>query len=309
MITLTKIRELDLTAAASIERPQHLSAASGLVCLNSFIYVVADDELHLGVFRSTDNNPGFLFRLFPGELPDSKADRKKQKPDLEALTMLPSFGHYIHGALFAIGSGSKRQRRRGALAELDAQGAVSGTPQTIDLSDLLSPLDEHFSALNIEGAIVSGDELRLLQRGNKRQTQNAVIRFPLSTILETLSVNARIGSIAPSGINTFDLGSIDGVPFCFTDGAALPDGNMVFTAIAEDTEDSYNDGPCAGAALGIADNDGKLLCLHQLEQPHKIEGVDAKVEGDDIKLLVVTDADDASVPACLFSTSIRPNDV
>ena len=43
MITLTKIRELDLSAATSAGRPLHLSAASGLVCLNSFIYVVADD--------------------------------------------------------------------------------------------------------------------------------------------------------------------------------------------------------------------------------------------------------------------------
>src|SRR5271169_2423622 len=34
--------------------------------------------------------------------------------------------------------------------------------------------------------------------------------------------------------------------------AALPDGTMVFTAVAEDTDDNYNDGACAGAAVGIA---------------------------------------------------------
>lgn len=304
MITLTKIRELNLSAAASAGRPLHLSAASGLVCLNSLIYVVADDELHLGVFPSTDNKPGQLVRLFAGELPDFKADRKKQKPDLEALTLLPAFGGYPHGALFALGSGSKRKRRRGAVAGLDAQGAISGTPRIIDLSDLFVPLDEHFAKLNIEGAIVSGDELRLLQRGNKRQTQNAVIRFPLSAVLDALGTDARIGPIAPSAIDSFDLGNIDGIPFCFTDGAALPNGDLVFTAIAEDTGDTYSDGACAGAAIGIADKDGNLLCLRQLDQPRKIEGVDARVEGDVIRLLVVTDADDASIPACLFSTFI-----
>jgi hypothetical protein len=308
VITLTKIRELNLSAAASAGRPLHLSAASGLVCLKSFIYVVADEELHLAVFRSTDNNPGQLVRLFAGEMPDSKADRKKQKPDLEALTLLPSFGSYLHGALFALGSGSKHKRRMGALAGLDAQGAISGTPQIIDLSDLFAPLDQHFAALNIEGAFVSGDELRLLQRGNKRHTQNAVIRFFLSAVLNALGSDARVGSIAPSAIDSFDLGSIDGIPFCFTDGAALPNGDMVFTAIAEDNGDTYNDGPCAGAAIGIADKDGNLLCLRQLDQPHKIEGVDARVEGDVIRLLVVTDADDASIPACLFSTSITITD-
>jgi hypothetical protein len=30
---------------------------------------------------------------------------------------------------------------------------------------------------------------------------------------------------------------------------------MVFTAVAEDTDDNYNDGACVGAAVGIVDND------------------------------------------------------
>ena len=89
MITLTKVRQLDLSATTS-GRPLHLSAASGLVCLNSFNYVVADDELHLGVFRANSSEPGHLIRLFEGELPACKADRKKQKADFEALTLLPT---------------------------------------------------------------------------------------------------------------------------------------------------------------------------------------------------------------------------
>src|SRR5437868_3033677 len=92
MIILTKIRELDLAAAPTAGRPQHLSAASGLVCIGSFMYVVADDELHLGVFQTEHTEPGRLIRLFDGALPDSKPDRKKQKPDLEALAVLPAYG-------------------------------------------------------------------------------------------------------------------------------------------------------------------------------------------------------------------------
>ena len=303
MITLTKIRELNLSAAATAGRPLHLSAASGLVCLNSFIYVVADDELHLGVFRTADSEPGHLIRLFDGALPDSKPDRKKQKPDLEALTLLPAFGDYPHGALLALGSGSRRNRRMGALLGLDAQGAVRGSPHVVDLSPILAPLDDEFPALNIEGAVVSGDELRLFQRGNKRHAENAIIRFQLSVLLDALS-SERADAIKPSAINLFDLGQIDGIPFCFTDAAALPDGDMVFTAIAEDTDDAYNDGPCAGAAIGIADNDGHLRCLRRLDRPYKVEGVDARVDGDVIRLLLVTDADDADIPAGLFSATI-----
>lgn len=303
MITFTKIRDLNLSEAATAGRPLHLSAASGLVCLHSFIYVVSDDELHLGVFGKADREPGHLIRLFDGALSDSKSARKKQKPDFEALTLLPAYGEYHHGALLALGSGSKRNRRMGALLGLDAQGAVHSPPRVVDLSPILAPLDDEFAALNIEGAVVSGDELRLFQRGNKRHTENAIIRFKLSALLAALS-SGRTGAIKPSAINPFDLGQIEGIPLCFTDAAALPDGDMVFTAIAEDTDNSYNDGPCMGAAIGIAGNDGTLRRLHWLDRPYKVEGVDARLDGDVVRLLLVTDADDADIPASLLSATI-----
>ena len=125
--------------------------------------------------------------------------------------------------------------------------------------------------------------------------------FNFRLLLDALS-SEQTGAIKPSAIRTFDLGQIDGIPFCFTDAAALPDGAMVFTAVAEDTDDAHNDGACAGAAIGIVDDE--LRCLHRLERPYKIEGVDARMEGDVVKLLLVTDADDPSTPAGLFSAAI-----
>ena len=85
-------------------------------------------------------------------MPDSKKDRKKQKPDLEALTLLPAYGDHPHGALLALGSGSRRNRFSGALLSLDADGAVRGSPQVVDLSPILAPLDGALPELNIEGA-------------------------------------------------------------------------------------------------------------------------------------------------------------
>jgi len=303
MITLKKIRELDLSASAAPERASYLSAASGLVRAGSFLYVVADDELHLGVFRTTDNGPGHLIRLFEGELSASKPERKKQKPDLETLTLLPPSEKFPNGAILALGSGSKRNRRMGALLRLDEHGAVRGSPEPVDLSPIFAPLDGAFPALNIEGAVVVNDEMRLFQRGNKRDSENAIIRFPLSPFLGTLNVG-RESAIEPLAINRIELGRIDGIPFCFTDAAALPNGDMVFTAVAEDTDDAYNDGPCAAAAIGIAGSDGHLRRLLRLDAPYKVEGVDARVEGDVIRLLLVTDADDPEIPAALFSATM-----
>jgi len=301
-LTLTKVRELDLSAPPDTGRLPHLSAASGLVRAGVCLYVVADDELHLGVFAATGMQAGHLVRLFAGELPASPVERKARKPDLEALARLPAFAGYPHGALFALGSGSTRERCRGALLALDEHGETSGDARICDLSHLFAALDERFTSPNIEGALVSGADLCLLQRGNRRVVQNAIVRFHLSTVLDALQSNAPVTLIS---VHAFDLGSVDGIPLCFTDGAALPDGDIVFAAVAEDTPDAYQDGPCAGAAIGVADRDGNLRCLHRLDPPHKVEGVDARVEGDVIRLLLVTDADDPAVPACLYSAVLE----
>src|SRR5262245_5072720 len=126
MIRLTKVRELRLSAPPSAGRPAHLSAASGLARVGSLLYVVADDELHLGIFGLGSTAPGRLMRIFSGELPAEKSERKAQKPDLEALTVLPPSAEHPRGALLAIASGSKARRRKGALLALDAQGNASG---------------------------------------------------------------------------------------------------------------------------------------------------------------------------------------
>jgi hypothetical protein len=304
LITLSKIRELDLAVATDAGRHLHVSAASGLVRADSYLYVIGDDELHLGVFGSTDTQPGHLIRLFPGVLPAAKAPRKARKPDLEALLRLPSFAGYPHGALFALGSGSRRNRRLGALLALDAQGAASDSARVVDLAPMYSVLDDRFPALNIEGALVSGDELCLLQRGNRNTGSNALIRYQLTPLLEALASPGGIGPALPLAVHEIGLDSIDGISLSFTDGASIPDGNIVFSAVAENTEDHYNDGPCAGAAIGLMDRAGNLHCLHWLDRPYKIEGVDASVEDGSLRMLLVTDADDAAIPAGLFSVRL-----
>lgn len=300
MIALTEIRTLTLSTETREAQASHISAASGLVCIGSTAYVVADDELHLGVFSTAAPEPGHLIRLFDGALPDAKDERKRQKPDLEALALVPAFRGFPHGALMAFGSGSRSNRYRGALLGLDAAGGIFGLPHELDLSPVLGPLQDVFAELNIEGAVVSGDELRLFQRGNKRHADNAIIRYPLSQFLAILT-GAQPGSIAPSAIERLDLGLIDGVPFCFTDAAALPNGDMVFCAVAEDTEDAYRDGTCLGAAIGIIDKEGHLLTLQRLDRPYKVEGISARADGDRLNLLLVTDADDPAIPAMLLS--------
>ena len=166
-------------------------------------------------------------------------------------------------------------------------------------------LELQVPALNIEGAVVVGERLRLLQRGGKRQGRNAWIDLSLPDVLHVVGSSAAVDNAMLVGTRFFDLGAIDGIPLGFTDGAALPDGALIFTAVAEDSESSYEDGPCVGAAVGIADNDGRVGFLQPLDANHKVEGIVAQVEDDVIRLLLVTDADEEHIPAYLLTAVIH----
>ena len=280
-----------------------MSAASGLVRSGRFLYVVADDELHLGVFPASGAGAGRLLRLFPGELAAQATERKRRKPDLEALLLLPRFAGYAHGALLALGSGSKANRRAGAVLALDVQGEAVGVPRPCDLSGLLAPLEGHFASPNIEGAVVVGEELCLLQRGNRKARQNALLRYRLQPLLDALGAGVPVPELEPFALHPVDLGAVGDVPLCFTDAAVVPTGDLVFSAVAEDTGDNYNDGPCAAAAIGITSRKGVVRRMHPIDGAPKIEGVHASLEGNAVRLLLVTDADDSAIAAGLYTTS------
>jgi hypothetical protein len=303
MIQLTDVRELTLSAPSSPGRHTYLSAASGLVKVGAFFYVVADDEYHLGVFPVVGDAPGHLIRLFAGTLPAETAARKKRKPDLEALAYLPAFAGFPAGALLCIPSGSRPNRHVGALLALDNDGMTVGAPLAIDLSRVYARLVRDIPALNIEGAAVVGDALLLMQRGNHRHSRNACIRFALQDVVRALGRTGAL-DMTPSAIIEVDLGDVDGVPLCFSDAAPLPGIGCVFTAIAEDTDDSYIDGPCCGAAVGIMDADCRVRYLEQLSGAPKVEGVHAEVAGQLVQLWLVTDADDVDTPAQLLTADI-----
>lgn len=303
MLLARKLRDLTLQAPSGPGRPPFLSAASGLVVVQSSFHVIADDELHLGVFPVRGNATGRLIRLLEGKLPEGPKKRKRKKPDFEALVLLPPFGTCSHGALLAIGSGSKGNRRTAVLLTLTAQGAVAGEPRVIDLSGLLSSLQDALDEVNIEGALVVGDRLLLIQRGNRGRAVNAVLSVELNVFLLALESGDSVGEL-PFDFRSVDLGSTRGIPWGFTDASALPDGRIVFTAVAEDTADSYVDGPCAGAAVGILTRDGQIVRFDELQPTIKVEGIHAEPTGSRIRLLLVTDADDAAVPAGLWEAEI-----
>ena len=305
MPRLVSVRRLTLLRASEPGRRRHLSAASGLVAAGRYLYVIADDELHLGVFLRSGRAPGALVRLRPGRLPAGKAHRKRSKPDFEAIVALPPFERFPGGALLVLGSGSRPSRRKGVLLALRSDGAIGGAARLVDLTPLYSALDSEFDELNVEAAFVDGMYLSLLHRGNKGDARNARIRVALPPLLEALSTDSSLPRSALLDLTAFDLGSIANVPLCFTDAAALPRGGFAFTAVAEDTSDSYADGACTGSAIGIVDDADKVSALWRLKPSLKVEGIDVRPARTGVEVIVVTDADDSTVAARLLRARLN----
>lgn len=271
------------------QRDLPISAASGLVIEGDALYVIADDGLHLHAYSLTDAHYEQRIRLREGQLPADKKARKKQKPDFESLLRLPAQAGLPHGALFAIGSGSKPNRQQGVLVPFGADGMPDEGVRELDLAALYATLP--FADTNIEGALLLGEQLVLLQRGNNRHESSALVILPVA------SVGARF--IAPEASTIpVTLPRIGDVPLGFTDGLCLPNGNILFSAVAEDTDDSYNDGACLAAAIGEITLHGELLRCEWLAEPHKIEGIALDASGT--RLYAVTDADDPTVSAALL---------
>jgi hypothetical protein len=296
MIDVQRLRELHM-APGTADRPAQLSAASGLVQHQGRLYVVADDELALGLFDLDGHAPGRWFPLLDGVLPEAPAARKAAKPDLESLLLWPDAGG--HGELLALGSGSAAPRHRALRVELDAAGEPLAAAPPLDLRPLHAALAAHFAQPNIEGAFIDGDDFCLLQRGHTGEPVNACVRYPWPAMQAWLRGAGRCPDIA--SLRHYVLGDLQGVPLGFTDGTPLPGGGWLFCAAAEANDDAVADGPCAGSALGWVAADGQLQGLWPLSVPVKAEGIALAGAGAAARVLLVTDADDRSAPAQLLA--------
>ncbi len=301
MAATRKVRDLTLRRGRAEGGRGWVGAASGLVRTGPHLCVVADDALELAVFPARGDEPGHLLPLMPGELPAGGAERKARKPDFEALTPVPRFPGAPPGALLALESGSKEGRHWAVFRPLGRDGRIEGDPEPVELASLYRDLASAVSGLNVEGAPVHGQRLLLLQRGNAPGAVTATIALSLPGVLERLAAGRPLDSGLVEEVRTHELGRVGDVPLCFSDAAPLPDGRLVFSAVAEDPD---RDGALVGAALGIIGADGEVRSLEPVEPAAKVEGVEAALTPDGIDLLLVADADDPSRPSPLLAARL-----
>jgi hypothetical protein len=271
-----------------------VTAASGIALADGIAYVIADDVAALGCYSLDARRAGSI-PLFAGDapLPADYAARKPLKRDLEALVALPE------GSLLALGSGSKSNRRRGALIHLGSQSVSE-----IDADGLYGALDHEFARLNIEGAVMWRDRLLLAQRGNGRD--DAVVSLDLDGAMRDLA-NGVLSRHSLRSIVRAELGTLDGVPLGLTDLAAHPSRGVFFVGAAEATDDPVADAECAGSVLGRFDQDFGVGSVARLRPDLKIEGLAywKFVDGQDC-WLAVADADAPERPSPLMSAYTAP---
>jgi hypothetical protein len=298
-LQLRKLRELDLEEPSAPGRPAHMSAASGVARRGDFVYVIGDDELHLGVFQLSSPRPGRLRRVLAGELPGDDGERAGAKPDLEALTLLPPFRGQPYGALLGLGSGSGPERDRGFVCRLGADGAIDGEPAELDLRPLYRLLREHQADLNIEGAATMGDQVWLLHRGTSEEGANLVAELSLEQLMRSLREDQCLDADELQNVRRYELGDIDGVELTFSDATPIADQVLVFTASAE-----ADDGHICGSVVGTLGRDGSVQRLRTIDRRWKVEGVHASIDAGVLDFTFVCDQDDPAAPAPLLSATM-----
>ena len=288
--------------------PSHVRAASSVRRHGSRLVILQDDVNALAVLDPASGKvQSLLLPSGPGgaRVFDDARGTKRFKLDLEASIVLPD------GTLVAFGSGSGEHREK--IVTLAAR--QDALPQLLRAEDFYRALrvhaEERGARLNVEGAVVQGDRLRLLQRGGgKRGVEpwNAILDLPLDPFVGWLDGRRTCPPVVR--IVEVRLGDVERVPFGFTDGAVTADGRLAFVACAEDTEDPLRDGPVLGCRFGwidaddraavvapVVESDGRPTCL-------KLEGIESR-SGDARVFDVVADMDDGDRPAEIAELTIR----
>jgi hypothetical protein len=299
-----------------VDRPAHVRAGSGLGPIPgglaliqddaNFVALITRDPLHVRALSLEAGKEGE--RQF-----DASRGNKKHKLDLEACFTVAD-GAADGTLLVAMGSGSKEYPAREGMVLV--RGCESAHPRVthVHLPRFYARLRREYdfagSQMNIEGAVHLGDRVRLFNRGNGAARAglapvNATCDLAWDAFFAHVLDPERSPAPEPSNVVRYDLGSVGGIPFGFTDAASWR-GATLYSAVAEDSPDVIEDGPVHGSAIGVIDGGGARCAVltdgSGAVFTGKVEGIQPL--GDDDRLLAVVGADDHTVPSLLCEVDL-----
>lgn len=269
-------------------------SASGVAVLGHGLLVVQDDANHAAWWRADGISPVRLFPAHQG-LDDfgDDAGTKHLKPDLEAACPLDPDG----AAVLLLGSGSSPARTRCALVRRggDRPDVVSADLAPV-YRGLAAALELEPDLVNVEGACVVGESLRLFQRGLPAgRVPSASVDLALDDVLAAVRGELDPGAVAVAGPVRYELGEVAGHGLAVTD-AVVVGPRLLVSAAAEATADPREDGPVAGSVLATIEG-GVIVDAAPVPavagRIRKVEGLTVLHHHDrGARVLAVVDADD-----------------
>ena len=255
-----------------------IGATSGLVYHDSSLFIVSDNSTFLYHYNINDKTLDKI-KLFENS---QEIIAKKDKADFEAITLFDN-------KLYLFGSGSTKKRDRRFTFHIESKEVKEKKLSTIynRLKEVISLADDE---LNIEGVIITPNNIYYFQRGNGANAQNGVFIFNRND-----NDNDKIQFIP------FELPQIKNISTTFTD-AILVEDTIYFLAAAENTTSTYDDGEIMGSVIGTIDLKMMTLksCL-QISDKHKFEGLTLyKKTATQIELLLCEDNDSEELESNIY---------
>ena len=301
-------------AEKAADRLAYARAGSGIAWIGDRLAVIQDDA-HFVALVEPETGMADAIALPADEkgrrLFDDSRGLKHLKMDLESC-FARSDGEGV--TLTALGSGSTELRTRIVRLHFASPGA-SPEVRLTEGGPLYRALiaDRRFSGsgLNVEGAVARGDDLLLFQRGNAaaiatHPAVNAIGRLSLRHFDRFLAGDP----VPPPLIDVVqvDLGSEGGVPYGFTDATLTPDGDLLFLASAEDSQNTVSDGAVFGTRVGIVDRTGGIRTGRLLDErgaPSRLKAEAIALDPHDpTRAWVVVDIDDPTRPSELLEVRL-----
>lgn len=232
-----------------------IGSASGLFLQEDLLYIIGDNSGYLNEYNIKTRKLQKIQILFDRSLNQLENITKSLKPDFEILCQ--------HGdKLYILGSGSTPKRN--LMIEFDIKTQIIVQKELTDTYNKLKTIagidDENF---NLEGAIFTGTEWMLFNRGNGIDAKNGIFKIEGTDLTKAEWIK----------FNSFKLANIDHVESSFTD-ATLVKNEIFFIATAEDTKSTYADGEILGSFIGSINLQSlKLTFSNKISGRHKFEGL------------------------------------
>ncbi|MCD4534431.1 hypothetical protein LRP67_10085 [Nocardioides sp. cx-169] len=300
--------EVQSVEALRFEDGSPVRAASAIAAFGDGFLISQDDATSACWWRSGVGTPVRVLPPVDGHDSFSETEGTKAlKPDLEAALDVVLDGS---PAVLMLGSGSTAARMRAVLV-----GLRDGVPWAAsrDLSPLYARvaalLDIEPEQVNLEGACVVEGVLRWFHRGRPTVgLPSSSVELDLTALVATVAGRVEPADLHPTGVQTIEVGEVDGVGLAVTDAVTLSEDRVLVCAAAEDSPNAYDDGPVRGSALAVLDG----TRVHATAPLPDIGGRVAKVEGLAVlewdgrsgRVLAVVDEDDPGAASALLTLRV-----